>query len=327
MRANDLEPLMQRRNDEDVARLQSWALPFTREQAERLIAEVIEMTGPADGEWWMATIADPDDTTVFGDLALHLGWGGRAAEVGYTLHTPHWGRGYATEAVDLVLDWLLDAYPITRIFATLHPDNVASARVLERCGFTFEAHTRNSYWVGDENSDDYIYAMAPDERRAWLNRATVGPEHVELVELDYESSLDVWRLRTHKSQERFVSPMPESFADALFPEPVDGAPLRPWLRGVRADADFVGFVMLAVPSEHHPHPYLWRLLIDRMHQRRGIGSRVLDLVVAECRSLGSDRLITSWGEGPGSPRPFYERYGFVTTGRIVDGETEASLAL
>jgi hypothetical protein len=36
-------------------------------------------------------------------------------------------------------------------------------------------------------------------------------------------------------------------------------------------------------------------------------------------------LLTSWGEGRGSPGPFYQGYGFETTGRIVDEETEARL--
>jgi diamine N-acetyltransferase len=121
--------------------------------------------------------------------------------------------------------------------------------------------------------------------------------------------------------------MAESYADALFPEIVDGAPLVPWMRAVRADGELVGFVMLALRTEHHPEPYLWRLLIDRLHQRRGIGTRVLELIAEECRRSGSDTLLTSWGEGKGSPREFYLRNGFEPTGRVVDDETEARRAL
>jgi diamine N-acetyltransferase len=121
--------------------------------------------------------------------------------------------------------------------------------------------------------------------------------------------------------------MSGSFADALFPEAVDGAPVVPWMRAVEADGVLVGFVMLAIPTEHHPEPYLWRLLIDRMHQRRGIGGTVLDLVAGECRAMGAGTLLTSWVEGKGSPRPLYLRHGFEPTGRIVDGETEGRAQL
>jgi hypothetical protein len=38
-------------------------------------------------------------------------------------------------------------------------------------------------------------------------------------------------------------------------------------------------------------------------------------------------MLTSWEEGPGGPRPFYEKLGFTETGRQVDGETEGRLVL
>jgi|GEM_PF-6096511 len=83
----------------------------------------------------------------------------------------------------------------------------------------------------------------------------------------------------------------------------------------------------ALTTEAHREPYLWRLLIDRMHQRRGIGRQVLDLLVEECRAWGDQSLMVSWADGPGSPRPFYEAYGFVPTGDIVDEEIEARLLI
>ncbi len=109
----------------------------------------------------------------------------------------------------------------------------------------------------------------------------------------------------------------------MFPEVVDGAPLVPWMRAIEADGALVGFVMVALTTEAHPEPYLWRLLVDRMHQRRGIGRAALDLVVEQCRAWGDRSLLTSWTPGKGSPEPVYLGYGFVPTGEIVDDETEA----
>ena len=138
---------------------------------------------------------------------------------------------------------------------------------------------------------------------------------------------DVLALRTHHSQRAFVAPMLDSFADALLPDIVDGAPVVPWMRAVEADGRIVGFVMLALTTPQHPEPYLWRLLIDRMHQRRGIASRALQLVTDECRAMGDATLLVSWVEGKGSPRGFYLARGFAPTGRVVDGETEGRLML
>ncbi len=321
--AGDAEQLHSRRNDPDVARWQNWTLPYPRERAEAVVADVMAMDGPANDDWWMATIAQADTGEVVGDLAVNLTWDSRCAEVGYTLARPHWGKGYASEAVTAIVEYLFEQVGVTRVAGTLHPENRASAMVLERAGFVFEGHTRLSYWVGDENSDDWIYGLTREDWEAWRGRETDPPRAVRLVEISTDNESQVFRLRTHKTQEEFVAPMAASFADALFPEVVDGAPLVPWLRAIEADGTIVGFAMLALSTEHHPEPYLWRLLIDRMHQRRGIGGRALELIEDECRSRGDTGLLTSWVEGRGSPAPFYRGRGYEPTGRIVDDETEA----
>ena len=61
------------------------------------------------------------------------------------------------------------------------------------------------------------------------------------------------------------------YADAMFPDSGTGRrSCRGW--AIVADGELAGFVMLAEATAYHPVPYLWRLgLIDRRHQRRGIG--------------------------------------------------------
>jgi RimJ/RimL family protein N-acetyltransferase len=243
--------------------------------------------------------------------------------VGYTLAKEFWGNGFATEALGALIEYLFAGLGVTRVFGMLHPDNIASAMVLERSGMLFEGHTRSSFWLGDEVSDDWIYGMTRPDWQTWVDRPLRPPDDVSLFEVTVDNERVVYKLRTHKTQEAFVAPMADSYADALFPEVVDGAPLVPWMRGVSADGEVVGFVMLALSTDHHPEPYLWRLLIDRLHQRRGIGGRVLGLVAGECLRMGDETLLTSWTEGKGSPRPFYLRHGFEPTGKIVDEETEA----
>lgn len=323
----DVDALFARRNDPGVARLQAWELPYPRQRAEGIVAEAAAMAGPEDQKWWMATLVEHASGDIVGDLVVHMTNETRTAEVGYSLASTHWGRGYATEGLDALVDWLLAEYPITRLAGMLHPDNRASAMVLERTGFVFEGHTRLSFWLGDDNSDDWIYGMTRTDRAAWMARPQTAPDAIRLVPVTQANKAALLALRTHRSQQAFVDPMPESFADALLPDPWDGEPLVPWLRAVEADGVLVGFVMLALPTSTMPDPYLWRLLIDRMHQHRGIGARVLGLVADECRGMGANQLFTSWTEGKGSPRPFYLARGFEPTGRIVQGETEARLDL
>lgn len=325
MGPDDAESLATRRSDHDVARYQAWSTPFTVERATAMVAELVEMEGPTSDKWWMAAVERSDIGEVIGELVVHLSWEGRCAEIGYSFDPAHWGNGFAVEAASALVAHLFDHPEITRVFGMLHPDNTPSAQVLERVGMLHEGHTRNSFWLDDENSDDWIYGMTPEDHLAWIGRPSHAPETVTLVPVDQSNEAAVFKLRTHWTQRDFVAPMEWSFTDALFPETVDGAPLEPWMRAVHADGDLVAFVMLAMITDAHPEPYLWRLLVDRLHQRRGIGRRILDLVVDQCRHWGAETLLTSWVPDRGTPGPFYLAYGFEPTGNIVDDEVEARL--
>jgi diamine N-acetyltransferase len=133
-------------------------------------------------------------------------------------------------------------------------------------------------------------------------------------------------------QDHFVASVAESFADA-----VRDARAMPRYWTLNDGDEVVGFVMISdgVPPETLERdadligPYfLWRLLIDRRKQRRGYGTAALDAVVAYVRSRpGADVLYTSAAQGEGGPQPFYERYGFVPTGEVVDDEVVLRLDL
>ena len=58
-----------------------------------------------------------------------------AIEIGYSVARPHWGNGYATEAVQAVVQYLQQELRIATIRAWSHCENTASIRVLEHAGF------------------------------------------------------------------------------------------------------------------------------------------------------------------------------------------------
>ncbi len=233
---------------------------------------------------------------------MNLTNGARTAEVGLHLQPLRLGRGYAVEGLTALIGWLFQEFPLSRVWGGLYPENRASAMVLERVGMTFEGHHKLSFWLDDDNTDDWVYGMTRAGWEAWRDRPRQDPDEVRLVPINPANSGAVRSLQTHHTQRSFVASVVDSFADALVPEIVDGLPAVPWLRAVEADGELVGFVMLALPDAVHDSPFLWRLLIDRMHQRRGLGSRILDLVVDECRSLDRPLAAHELGPGQGLPR-------------------------
>ena len=313
------------RSDPVVARYQSWATPFDLEAAERFIADQADLDGPTPGEW--IQIAVEHGGELAGDVAVGLDGDGQIASIGYTLAAAYQGRGLAREAVRVVLDQLFDGMGIHRAEAGLDPRNVASARLLEDLGFDFEGTSVSAVFAGGEWTDDARYGLTADLRQAWLDRPRRRPDDVRLVEITPETVHDVVRLATHDSQRRFVAPMAHSFADALAPEPENGVPVVPWFRAIEADGELAGFVMIAERTDAHPEAYLWRLLIDRRHQLRGIGDRGLELLAEHLRADGHDTLLVSWHPGASGPEAFYLARGFVPTGVVEDEEIEARLHL
>jgi RimJ/RimL family protein N-acetyltransferase len=80
-----------------------------------------------------------------GNYVGGIGWGERKRdrgtefagmpELGYTFVAGAQGKGYATEAVRAVMDWGSAHFGSRRVLAVIAPDNIASCRVVEKCGF------------------------------------------------------------------------------------------------------------------------------------------------------------------------------------------------
>ncbi|HEU4921345.1 MAG TPA: GNAT family N-acetyltransferase [Candidatus Limnocylindrales bacterium] len=149
---------------------------------------------------------------------------------------------------------------------------------------------------------------------------------VELREISDANRPAVTALRVAPGQERFVDAVEESLAEAA-----ETPEAKPWYRAVYAGEEPVGFVMLSwnvTPAPGILGPwFLWRLLIDERHQRRGYGRAALEQLVDLIRAEGATELLTSYNPDDGNPWPFYERFGFVPTGDVEDGEIVLRLAI
>ena len=87
----------------------------------------------------------------------------RIAELGYLLVEAARGRGLATRAVRLLTEWSFRELEMERIQALVHPENPASARVLERLGFAREGLLRSYRAAPRGREDRVIYAVLPGE--------------------------------------------------------------------------------------------------------------------------------------------------------------------
>ncbi len=93
----------------------------------------------------------------------------RRAELGYDLFREHWGKGLMTEAVTEVLRYAFEELKLNRVEATTDAENAASARVLEKAGFTREGRLRERFIYKGGVHDDLFYGILASD---WAQNGT-----------------------------------------------------------------------------------------------------------------------------------------------------------
>jgi RimJ/RimL family protein N-acetyltransferase len=125
----------------------------------------------ADAEWYVSFVENEDRN----NLHLCIEVDGQAAgsisvlfkedisrrevEIGYWLGRSFWGRGIVTEATRVLSEYALAHFDLCRLYATVFEYNPASARVLEKAGFSFEARLRKAITKDGQTVDGLLYAL------------------------------------------------------------------------------------------------------------------------------------------------------------------------
>lgn len=131
----DLDALTSLNEDPEVMRYIGDGKPQTPEQTvSRLNAIIEHYTDHGFGLW--ATI-DKTSGAFVGFCGLQLLDQSAEVEVGYRLARRVWGRGIATEAARVCLQYGFEELALARIVAVVHPENLASQRVVEKIGLQY----------------------------------------------------------------------------------------------------------------------------------------------------------------------------------------------
>jgi RimJ/RimL family protein N-acetyltransferase len=77
----------------------------------------------------------------------------------------HWDHGYGTEAIAGLVHYAFVDLNLHRVHAYIDPENVPTARVMEKNGFEREGHLREHKWVKGIWRDSLVYALVEGEWR------------------------------------------------------------------------------------------------------------------------------------------------------------------
>ena len=101
-------------------------------------------------------VTEREGGALIGDGGLHpLGGVGPDVELGYTLGRRAWGKGYATELGQALVEYAFTVLRVQRVVAQVEPANAASRRVLTKLGMT-ERELRMAY-----GRPHLLYAVEP----------------------------------------------------------------------------------------------------------------------------------------------------------------------
>lgn len=92
------------------------------------------------------------------------------------------------------------------------------------------------------------------------------------------------------------------------------------IKGIKQDGELIGFTMYGY-CEKNSFYELCRIMIDRKHQGKGYGTRAIGLVLNEMKkTYNCDEVYLSTSPENVIGKHIYEKIGFVSENRIVDGE-------
>jgi [ribosomal protein S5]-alanine N-acetyltransferase len=145
----DASAIFEYARDSEVAHYMEWPRSTSVEAVVDYLAQAQAAWLAAEEFVWVVT--RPNIDRAIGATALRLR--GHKADFGYVLNREFWGNGLGTEAAMAIVSLALSIPGVRRIWATCDAQNLASVRVLEKCGLIREGLLR-SYSVRPQISPE-----------------------------------------------------------------------------------------------------------------------------------------------------------------------------
>jgi [ribosomal protein S5]-alanine N-acetyltransferase len=166
--ANDAAAVASACRDQDILRFTFMKDGLTETEAREWIE-----TG---SEWWPKghprfAVVDAHDDHLLGQVGLNFNPRHVSAEAHYWVDASERGRGAASRALSLIIDWGFSK-GIERAFVLIHPENKPSNRVAAKLGFTREGVLRSYEPVKDRRPDLVSWSLLPSDPRPWHERTT-----------------------------------------------------------------------------------------------------------------------------------------------------------
>lgn len=159
-RDEDFEAVHAYATDLDVIRFMTWGPNSESETRDFLKRAQSHLEVDPRVEFELAVIRR-ELGDLIGGIGLHAD--GSKGMLGYCFARSAWGKGYAAEAAEVVLEFGFQSLGLHRIWACCDPENVGSIRVLRKLGMRQEGHLKHDCQIRGEWRDNLLFAVLEDE--------------------------------------------------------------------------------------------------------------------------------------------------------------------
>ena len=144
--------------------------PFTQEEAKAWVRDVIANQSQDPRMRYALAVELKQNSQVIGycDLVIRRPIQCHMAYSGFRYAPKYWGKGYGTEAEKGILGFGFESLGLHRVSCICEPANMASRRIMEKCGMRREGHGILDHWDAkrQEWHDTYYYAILREEWQA-----------------------------------------------------------------------------------------------------------------------------------------------------------------
>lgn len=150
-------------SDPEVSKYQPWG-PNSEADTKSFLEESIKSQLDNPRYSYEIAVVRKEDKKLIGACSIYVsspknreGW------IGYCYNQEYWGNGYASEAAEAIIEFGFKYLKLHRIFATCDPNNIGSAKVLEKTGMNKEGRLREHKYQKGQWRDSFLYSILEQE--------------------------------------------------------------------------------------------------------------------------------------------------------------------
>lgn len=186
LKKSDYSDLYEYCSDPISCRFSDWEIHSDENVTKQFIKGQLSLE--RRGEYFIWCIELKESSKVIGtvsitDIDRHF----KVAELGYGIQKKYWGNGYATEAVEALVDYMFCTVGVQRLCARIVTSNLTSVRLATRLNMECDGLLRKGVYLKDKAHDVYVYSITDtDYVRILKSKEQASEESCQQAENEVE---------------------------------------------------------------------------------------------------------------------------------------------